>query len=68
MEYELKPLSQEEGDNLQKELMAVLEKYDAEIGIKSTLEIMKRVEVAESVPSPLDENGEFKTEEPPKAD
>lgn len=50
-EYHLEELSPEDADALTKEMQAVLEKYDAELGIKSMIEIMKRVPVG--IPSPL---------------
>lgn len=48
--YSLEELSKEDADNLTEELKAVLEKYGAEMGVKSNIELLKRV-----YPSPLDE-------------
>lgn len=62
--YELKPLSQEEGDALTAEMLTLLEKYNAEMNIRSNIEIMQRVEVSEEVPSPYaKEEPEPQTEE-----
>lgn len=42
-EYTLTELDPNEAAELTKELQAVLEKYDAEIGVSSAINIMKRV-------------------------
>lgn len=42
-EYTTRALTKEEGDALTAEMIAVLEKYNAEMGVKSTIEILKRV-------------------------
>jgi len=43
-------LTQEEGDALTKDLQDVLAKHDAELGVSSTIQLMKRV--ADPIPSP----------------
>ncbi len=59
MNYTLQPLSEEEFKNLSSELTEVLNKYNAELGVKSTIEILKRVEKKEDVTSPYtDDKGE----------
>jgi len=57
--YTRSELSPEEASALTKELQDVLAKYNCEMGVKSSIEIFKRVEIV----SPL--NGEFqdKTED-----
>lgn len=73
--YKLVDLSKEEGDAISKEITAVLIKYDAEMLVKSTIEIMKRVEDVlvgdKSVPSPYvkhpDDNQTPTSEEGAKA-
>ncbi len=59
MNYKQAPLSKEEFDALSVELNTLLEKYNAEIAVKSTIELLKRVEVPEEVKSPYtDDKGE----------
>lgn len=59
MNYTQKPLEKEEFDALSAELNTVLEKYNTEIVVKSTIELLKRVEVPEEVTSPYtDDKGE----------
>jgi hypothetical protein len=48
MPYSLEPMPTEDGAKLTAELQEVLKKYDAEMGVKSTIEIYRRV-----YPSPL---------------
>lgn len=59
--YSLEELSPEDSKNLTDELQAVLAKYDAEMGVTSHINIMKRVH-----PSPLSredlDNDESSTE------
>ncbi len=65
-DYTLAELSPEEGKKLSEEITAVLEKYNAEIGVKSILEILKRVpKTEEPTPSPFILN---EGENPTKAD
>jgi len=68
MAYELKELSKEEGEQLTKELQEVLAKYNAEMGVSSSIQLLKRVEITEPILSPiqpkdLDGNTDTKTEE-----
>ncbi len=51
-DYTLEELSVEDADNLTRELQQVLEKYGAEMGVVSNINLMKRVPV-EGVLSPL---------------
>jgi len=53
MSYRLEELSKEEGEALTNELQAVLEKHGAEMSVKSTIELSKRVEVKDPIPSPF---------------
>lgn len=54
MDYELQELEKEEGEALTAELKAVLEKYNAEMGVSSKIEMFKRVTKDEkSVVSPV---------------
>ena len=50
-------LTFEEGEALTKDLQAVLEKHNAEMGVVSSIQLLKRE----------DDNGETKTEEIPEA-
>lgn len=74
MAHNLKELTKEEAEQLTKELTAVLEKYNCEIGVKSSIEILKRVEIKQEdgVESPYIENGNTgestTNEETPKID
>lgn len=59
--YTLEDLTPEEAENLTKEITEVLAKYNAEIGVTSKINIMKRVEDTkggEEIISPLQSNGE----------
>lgn len=58
--YTLQDLPPAEAKALTEEITAVLTKYNAEIGVTSQINIMKRVEAKEeSIPSPfLTANGE----------
>ena len=51
MTYKLEELSKEEAEQITAELTAILDKYDVEMGVSSSINIMKRVE--EGVLSPL---------------
>lgn len=62
----LTELTKEEAEALTKDLTAVLEKHNCELGIKSTIELLKRVEDTPS--TYIEHDGESKTEENPKAD
>jgi len=67
----LQELTKEEAEALTKDLTEVLEKHNCELGVKSSIELLKRVEDKENgVISPFIENGESnnKTEETPKVD
>ncbi len=50
-EHTLEQLSKEDEIALTQELQAVLAKYDAEMGVSSHIEILKRVH--NSIPSPI---------------
>lgn len=59
--HTLEDLTPEEAENLTKEITEVLAKYNAEIGVTSKINIMKRVEDTkggEEIISPLQSNGE----------
>lgn len=71
--YTLEDLSKEEFEAISKELSAVLIKYNCDMGVKSSIEISKRVEIKEEtndaeIVSPYQENGEStnKNEETPE--
>lgn len=63
--YTTAPLSQEEFEALNKEMVALMEKYNCEIGIQSSLQILKRV--PDPMPTPYAEPTN-PTEDSPKAD
>lgn len=52
MPYDLIELSKEEGDKITEELKVILEKYDCEMQITSTITILKRVPKEENIESP----------------
>lgn len=64
-EYTTRPLTKEEGDALTKDMMAVLEKHGAELGVKASIEILKRVpkEIVSPFVPKNDGNDPSKTEE-----
>lgn len=69
--YITRELTKEEGEALSKDLTEVLIKHNAEMGVVSSISLMKRVEVTEEgIPSPLYPNGESDntTEESPKTE
>lgn len=49
---ELRPLTKEEGEALTAELQAVLEKHNAELGVSSSIQLLRRE--AQPVPSPAE--------------
>lgn len=53
MNYTTRELTKDEGDALTKDLQAVLEKHGAELGVVSTISLMKRIETPEGELSPL---------------
>lgn len=61
MDYGTVELTKEEGDALTKELQDVLAKHNAEMGVVSSIQLLKRVEIP-------DEPAGDKTEETPKTD
>lgn len=63
MEYTTRQLTKEEGDALSKEMLELLNKHDAELGVVSSIQILKRVEkVEEGIPTPfLTQDGENPT-------
>jgi hypothetical protein len=71
-DYALQEFPKEEADALTKELQDVLAKYNGEMGVTSTINLMKRVPKA--IPSPFvtsphgESAPEDKTSETPKAD
>lgn len=52
-------LTKEEGEALTKDLQEVLKKHNAEMGVISSIQLLKRVE--EEIKSPFIENGENPT-------
>lgn len=58
MPYTLNELSKEEADQVTKELQEVLAKHDCEMGVTSTINILKRTETPEkdAVLSPIHVN------------
>lgn len=56
MTYKLEELSKEEAEQITAELTAVLDKWNVEMGVSSSINIMKRVE--EGVLSPLQPDGD----------
>lgn len=52
MAYHLEEMSKEEGETMTKEIQAILEKYNAEMGVNSAISLMKRVEDETPVVSP----------------
>lgn len=65
--YRLEELSPEEGAKLTADMQKVLEKYDAELGVTSSIQLLKRVST--SVLSPIQPNAEGENNiETPKAD
>jgi len=67
MEYTTRELTPEEGQELTKDLQEVLKKHGAEMGVISSIQLLKRVEPP--TPSPY-EHGDKPdtTEEAPKTD
>lgn len=66
--YTLEEPPKEEFEALTKELTAILTKYNCEIGVKSSIEILKRVEAKEEgIPTPYNGDNTDTTEETPKA-
>lgn len=53
MAYELKELSKEEGEALTKDLQEVLTKHNCEMGVVSSIQLLKRVETP--IESPIQE-------------
>ena len=69
MDYTTRELTKEEGDALSTEMIALLEKHGAELGVVSSIQILKRVPANEDTPSPYQDGEEPNTtEEAPKAD
>lgn len=69
MEYELEELTKEEAEALTFDLQEVLKKHNCELGVKSSINLMKRKETG--IPSPLsreDLNGDNPTKEKAKID
>lgn len=56
MSYSLKELTSEEAESIAKEIQAVLEKYDCEMGVVASMQIMKRQE--DAVLSPMQPDGD----------
>jgi len=59
MDYELQELSKEEAEALTKDLQEVLAKYNAEMGVSSTINLMKRA------PKPVPTPAEFLSDDQP---
>lgn len=67
--YTLQELNKEEADALTKDLQEVLKKHSAEMGVKASIELLKRVPI--EIPSPFmpkDHGDNDKTQENPKID
>ena len=61
MDYTTRELTKEEGDELTKDMNALLEKHGAEVGVVASLQFLKREEVKqEFIVNP---NGDSTTEE-----
>lgn len=61
-EFTTRDVTKEEGEALTKDLQEVLAKHDAELGISSTIQLLKRV--PKEMLSPfMQPNGDSKTEE-----
>lgn len=63
--YHLEELTTEEAAALTKDLQEVLKKHNCEMGVTSSINMMKRVDDApnEEIPSPYVKNGDTTTEE-----
>ncbi len=68
IKYTLADLTPEEADALTKDLQKVLIRHNAELGVKSSIEILKRVEIKneDGIPSSFtpDEESDTKKETP----
>ncbi len=63
MTHTTRELTKEEGDALTKDMQAVLEKHGAELGVIASVQLLKRVETPEPIPSPVEfTNGNDSTE------
>lgn len=65
MTYSTRELTKEEGEALTKDLQEVLLKHNCEMGVTSTIQLLKRVEAEAPTISPLQEpqeNGNDTTE------
>lgn len=51
-EYRLEELTKEEMENLTVELQEVLERYNCDMGVRSSIEILKRVPVTKEEETP----------------
>lgn len=61
--YTLGEMNQEEFEAMSKDLNAILEKYNCEIGVKSQIEILKRIPIKEEgIPTPYIKDDENKKE------
>ncbi len=52
-EYTTRELTKEEGDALTKDLQEVLKKHNAEMGVVSSIQLLKRVEITKDIVSPF---------------
>lgn len=57
-EYTTRELTKEEGEALTADMKAVLEKHDAELGVVSSIQLLKRVKVEPKV-APVESPKEF---------
>lgn len=59
MTHTTRELTKEEGDALTKDMQAVLEKHNCDMGVVASIQLLKRVEEQKSIPSPVEfTNGE----------
>ncbi len=63
-------LTREEGDALQKDMIAVLEKHGAEMGVIASIQLLKVIEEEEGIKSPfiVQDGGTEQKPETPQAD
>lgn len=59
MTHTTRELTKEEGDALTKDMQAVLEKHNCDMGVVASIQLLKRVEEPKPIPSPIEfTNGE----------
>lgn len=52
MDYETRELTKEEGDALTKDMQELLQKHSAELGVISSIQLLKRVSTVNKEPIP----------------